>query len=109
MPWMFLGIAIVGEVLATSALKASHGFTRWNYGGLSIAGYAIAFYFLAVVLKTIPVGVAYAIWAGAGVALVTLIGVTVFGQKLDFFGYLGIALIVSGVLVLHLLSDAAAH
>lgn len=109
MPWMFLAIAIVGEVVATSALKASHGFAKWNYGGLAIAGYAVAFYFLAIVLKTIPVGVAYAIWAGAGVALVTLIGVILFGQRLDSFGYLGIALIVCGVLVLQLLSSAAGH
>lgn len=109
MPWLFLGIAITGEVLATTALKASEGFTRWGFGGASIIGYAISFYFLAIVLKTIPVGIAYAIWAGAGVALVTLIGIVLFGQKLDFFAYLGIVLIAAGVLVLNLLSGSAPH
>jgi multidrug transporter EmrE-like cation transporter len=109
MPWIFLAIAIAGEVVGTTALKASNGFANWSYGGLSILAYAVAFYFLAIVLKTIPVGVAYGIWSGAGVALVTVIGIFVFGQKLDLLGYLGIALIVSGVLVLNLLSDAAPH
>ena len=109
MPWLLLGIAITGEVIATSALKASDGFSRWGYGGVSIVGYAISFYFLAIVLKTIPVGVAYAIWAGAGVALVTLIGVALFGQKLDLFAYLGIGLIVAGVIVLNVLSGSTVH
>ena len=109
MPWLFLGIAITGEVIATTALKASEGFTRWGYGGISVVGYAISFYFLAIVLKTIPVGIAYAVWAGAGVAMVTLIGIVLFGQKLDFFAYLGIALIVAGVLVLYLLSGTTTH
>lgn len=109
MPWLLLGIAITGEVIATTALKASNGFSKWGYGGISIVGYAISFYFLAIVLKTIPVGVAYAIWAGAGVAMVTIIGVVLFGQKLDLFAYLGIGLIVAGVLVLNLLSGSTAH
>lgn len=109
MPWLLLGIAITGEVIATTALKASAGFSRWGYSGISIVGYAISFYFLAIVLKTIPVGVAYAIWAGAGVAMVTIIGVVLFGQKLDLFAYLGIGLIVAGVLVLNLLSGSTAH
>ncbi len=108
MPWLFLGIAITGEVIATTALKASEGFTSWGYAGFSFASYAFAFYFLAIVLKTIPVGVAYAIWSGTGVAMVTMIGVFVFGQKLDLYAYLGIALIVAGVLVLNILSDTTA-
>ncbi|MEM5471676.1 multidrug efflux SMR transporter [Hoeflea sp. AS60] len=109
MPWLFLGIAITGEVIATTALKASHGFTKWGFGGISIVGYAISFYFLAIVLKTIPVGIAYAVWAGAGVAMVTLIGIVLFAQKLDLFAYLGIGLIVAGVLVLNLLSGTTTH
>lgn len=109
MPWLFLGIAITGEVIATTALKASDGFTKWGYGSVSVVGYSISFYFLAIVLKTIPVGIAYAVWAGAGVAMVTIIGVFLFGQKLDLFAYLGIGLIVGGVLVLNLLSGATAH
>jgi multidrug transporter EmrE-like cation transporter len=109
MPWLFLGIAIVGEVIATTALKASDGFTKWGYGSISIIGYSISLYILAIILKTIPVGIAYAVWSGAGVALVTFIGVVLLGQKLDLFAYLGIGLIVAGVLVLNLLSTSATH
>ncbi|SOE18462.1 small multidrug resistance pump [Hoeflea halophila] len=109
MPWLFLGMAIFGEVIATTALKASEGFTRWDYGSISIIGYAISLYLLAIVLKTVPVGIAYAIWSGAGVALVTLFGIVLFGQKLDLYAYIGIALIVAGVLVLNMLSDSATH
>ncbi|MGJ8572075.1 MAG: DMT family transporter [Hoeflea sp.] len=109
MPWLFLGIAIIGEVIATTALKASDGFTKWGYGSISIIGYAISLYILAIILKTIPVGIAYAVWSGAGVALVTFIGVVLLGQKLDLFAYLGIGLIVAGVLVLNLLSTSATH
>ncbi len=109
MPWIFLAIAITGEVVATTALKASDGFSKWNYGSISIIGYAVAFYFLSIVLKTMSVGIAYAIWAGAGVAMVTLIGIFLFDQKLDVYGYLGIGLIVSGVAVLNLLSKTATH
>lgn len=109
MPWLFLGIAIVGEVIATTALKASDGFTKWGYGSISIIGYAISLYILAIILKTIPVGIAYAVWSGAGVALVTFIGVVLLGQKLDLYAYLGIGLIVTGVLVLNLLSTSATH
>jgi multidrug transporter EmrE-like cation transporter len=109
MPWLFLGIAIIGEVIATTALKASDGFTKWGYGSISIIGYAISLYILAIILKTIPVGIAYAVWSGAGVALVTFIGVVLLGQKLDLYAYLGIGLIVTGVLVLNLLSTSATH
>ena len=109
MPWLFLAIAITGEVVATTALKASDGFTRWGFSSISVLGYAIAFYFLSLVLKTMSVGVAYAVWAGAGVALVTLIGIFLFGQKLDLYGYLGIGLIVAGVAVLNLLSGTVSH
>lgn len=109
MPWLFLGIAITGEVIGTTALKASHGFTRLGYGSLALLSYAISFYFLAIILKTIPIGVAYAIWSGAGVALVTFIGVVLLGQKLDFYAFVGIGLIVAGVMVLNLLSGTTTH
>lgn len=108
MHWLLLGLAIVGEVVGTSALKASDGFSRLGPSLIAVAGYAVAFYFLAIVLRTIPVGVAYAIWAGAGVALVTLIGWVVFGQKLDAAALVGIGLIVAGVIVLNTLSGAVA-
>lgn len=109
MQWVLLAVAIVGEVIGTTALKASNGFTHWGYGAVCIIGYVVAFYFLAIVLKTMPVGVAYAIWSGVGVALVTLIGLFVFNQKLDFGAMLGIGLIVAGVLVLNIFSASTDH
>jgi small multidrug resistance pump len=109
MVWVYLAIAILGEVIGTSALKATEGFTRlWPSLGV-IAGYGVAFFFLSLSLKTIPVGVAYAIWAGVGTALIALIGWAVLGQKLDAPAVIGIALIVAGVVVMNLFSDAARH
>lgn len=107
--WLFLALAIAGEVVATSALKSSHGFTRLLPSVVVVTGYSIAFYFLSLALKAIPVGVAYAVWAGAGVALVTAIAWWVHGQKLDAWGFVGIGLIVSGVAVLNLLSKTGAQ
>ena len=106
--WLFLGIAIIGEVIATSALKASTGFTRLVPSVTVILGYGVAFYTLSLVLDSIPVGVAYAVWSGLGIVLVTAIAWWLYGQQLDFWGFVGIALIVSGVLVLNLLSKTSA-
>ena len=106
MTWFYLALAIVAETAATSALKASEGFTNWTYGGLSLIGYGIAFYLLAIVLKTMPVGIAYAIWAGVGVCLVAIVGVVVFNQRLDLAAVGGIALIVAGVVVLNTMSGS---
>lgn len=107
--WVFLAVAIVSEVIATSALKASDGFSRLAPSVIVIAGYATAFYFLSLTLRTIPVGVAYAIWSGAGVALIALIAWVVFGQRLDLPGAVGILLIVAGVAVLNLFSKSVPH
>lgn len=107
--WLFLGMAIIGEVIATSALKSSEGFTRLVPSVIVVTGYAAAFYFLSLVLKTIPVGIAYAVWSGLGIVLVTGIAWLLHGQKLDGWGFLGIALIISGVAVLNLLSRTSAH
>ena len=107
--WIFLSIAIVCEVIGTSALKASEGFTRPWPSVVVIVGYAAAFYFLSLTLKTIPVGVAYAVWAGAGVALIALIGWLYFGQTLDAAAIIGMLLIVAGVVVLNVFSDTASH
>lgn len=107
--WLYLGIAIVSEVIATSALKPSEGFTRLLPSLLVVAGYGCAFYFLSLTLRAIPIGITYAVWSGVGVALITLIGWVMFGQKLDAASLVGIALIVSGVLVIHLFSKAASH
>jgi small multidrug resistance pump len=107
--WIFLSVAIVSEVIATSALKASDGFSRPWPSLVVVTGYAIAFYFLSLTLKTVPVGVAYAIWSGAGVALIALIGWAFFGQALDMPAIIGMLLIVAGVIVLNLFSKTVSH
>lgn len=109
MPWLYLAIAITGEVIATSALKASDGFSRLLPSTITVIGYAVAFYFLALTLRTIPVGVAYAIWAGAGIVIISLIGLFLFGQKLDAAAIVGIGLIVAGVIVINTLSNSVSH
>lgn len=103
--WLFLAIAIVCEVVATSALKASDGFTKAIPLALMVVGYGISFYFLSLSLKVIPVGVAYAIWAGVGVALIAVIGWLVFGQRLNFATLIGILMIVSGVVVINIFGN----
>ena len=99
--WIFLIVAITSEVIATSALKASEGFTELIPSIIVVIGYSAAFYFLSLTLKTIPVGIAYAVWSGVGVALITLIGWFVFNQRLDAPAILGILLIVTGVILLY--------
>jgi small multidrug resistance pump len=109
MNWLYLLAAIVAEVIGTTALKVSDGFTRLWPSLVVVAAYATAFFFLALTLRVIPVSIAYAIWSGVGVALITLIGWLWFQQKLDVAGVVGIALIIAGVLVLNLFSKAAVH
>ncbi|MBV0932875.1 DMT family transporter [Marinobacterium weihaiense] len=107
--WLFLSIAILSEVVATSALKASEGFTRPLPSLLVAGGYLLAFYFLSLTLKVIPVGIAYAIWAGVGIILIALVGWWLYGQKLDPAAMLGMALILAGVAVINLFSKAGGH
>jgi len=107
--WLFLSVAIVSEVIGTSALKASEGFTRFWPSLIVVTGYALAFYFLSLTLKTIPVGVAYAVWAGAGIALIALIGWLVFGQVLDAPAVIGMGLIIAGVVVINVFSKTLAY
>ena len=107
--WLILFIAIVAEVIATSALKSSEGFTKPITSIVVVLGYMIAFYCLSLTLKTIPVGIAYAVWSGVGIVLITTVAWFVFDQKLDVWGIIGIALIMSGVLVLNLLSKTGSH
>ena len=109
MHWVHLSIAIVCEVIATSSLKASDGFTRWLPSAIVIVGYATAFYFLSLTLRTIPIGVSYAIWSGVGVALIAVIGWLVYHQPLDAAGMAGISLIVAGVIVLNTFSKSVPH
>jgi small multidrug resistance pump len=107
--WLYLGVAIVAEVIGTSFLKSSAGFTRLWPSLIVVVGYAIAFYFLAVTLRTMSVGIAYAVWAGAGVALITLIGWIFYREPLDAPALVGIVLIVAGVAVINLYSASVAH
>lgn len=105
--WLYLAIAIVSEVIATSALKAAEGFTRLLPSVLVVAGYASAFFFLSLTLKAIPLGITYAIWSGVGLALIALAGWIFYGQSLDIPAIIGISLIVAGVFVLNLCSKTA--
>ena len=109
MAYVYLSIAIVSEVIATTALKSSESFSRLVPSLIVVIGYSIAFYTLSLSLKTIEVGVAYAIWAGLGIVLIAILGVVVHQETIDLAGALGMALIISGVLVLNVFSDTATH
>jgi small multidrug resistance pump len=106
---IFLAIAIVSETIATSALKSSEGFSRLWPSVVVVAGYCAAFYFLSLTLRTIPVGVAYAIWSGVGVVLIALAGWLIHGQRLDAPALIGMALIVAGVVVMNVFSTTGGH
>ena len=109
MIYAYLAVAIVFEVIATSALKATEGFTRLGPSIVTLVGYALAFYFLSLTLKTIPVGIVYAVWSGAGVVLIAAIGWIYYRQALDTPGLVGIGLILAGVLVVNLFSKSVGH
>ena len=107
MHWFLLAIGIAIELLATTSLKLSDGFTKLGFAGLTLICFGLAFYVMSLVVRTMPLGIAYSVWAGGGIAGVTLIGAVVFGQTLDGYAYLGVGLILSGVIVLNALSSAA--
>ncbi|SFT92013.1 DMT family transporter [Halomonas saccharevitans] len=109
MTYLYLALAIIAEVVATSALKSSAGFTRLWPSVVVMVGYGLAFYLLALVLKTLPVGIAYAFWAGLGIVLVTLVGILVYGEKPDLPALLGLTMIVGGVVVIQVFSSVASH
>ena len=109
MTYVYLAFAIVAEVIGTSAMKWSDGFTRLGPSLLTAAGYAVAFYFLSLTLRTLPMGIAYAIWSGVGIVLISTVAWVFQGQKLDMPALAGMGLIVAGVVVIHLFSRAAAH
>lgn len=109
MEWVYLSIAIVSEVIATTALRASEGFTRIGPSCIVAVGYGVAFFFLSLTLRSIPVGVAYAVWSGVGVVLISLAGWVIYDQRLDLPAVIGIALIIAGAVVLNLFSKSSAH
>lgn len=109
MGYLYLAIAIIAEVIATSALKASEGFSKLVPSVIVLVGFSIAFYFLSLVFKTIPIGVAYAIWSGVGIVLISIVGLVLFGQKLDLPAVIGIVLIISGVVVMNVFSTSVSH
>jgi len=105
MNWILLGIAIVTEVIGTSALKSAEGFTRPLPSVIVIISYSISFYLLSLCLRSIPVGVVYAVWSGVGIVLLALIGAFYFNQTLDKPAVIGVSLILSGVVVINLFSN----
>ena len=109
MGYVYLFFAILAEIAGTTALKASHQFTKLVPSITVFIGYGAAFYLLSLVLKTIPVGIAYAIWCGVGIVFITLIGIFFFKERLDIFAFIGIGLILAGVLVINLLSKVSAR
>ncbi len=109
MKYLLLAIAIVAEVIGTTAMRESNGFTRPLWSAVTVVGYAIAFYFLALTLKTIPTGVAYAIWSGVGIVLISLAAWALHGQKLDAPAVIGMGFIVLGVVMITAFSKTSAH
>ena len=109
MGYMYLAIAIIAEVIGTTALKSSEGFSNTVPSIIVVVGYGVAFYFLSLVVKTIPVGIAYAIWAGIGIVLIAIIAALFFKQIPDLPAIIGMLLIVSGVMVINIFSKTVSH
>lgn len=107
--YLYLGVAITAEVIATSALRAAEGFTVLWPSVIAVIGYVVAFYFLSLTLKTMPVGVAYAIWSGVGIVVVSIVALVLYKQVLDLPALLGMGLIMAGVVVINLFSKTAGH
>jgi len=109
MSYVYLALAIIAEVIATSALKASEEFSRFWPSVVVVVGYVAAFYLLTLTLRSVPVGIAYALWAGLGIVLVTLIGIVVYGEKPDLPAVLGLSMIIGGVAVIQVFSSVSSH
>lgn len=107
--YLAMGIAIVAEVIATTALKSSDSFTRLVPSLIALVGYGTALYFLTLTMRSIPTGVTYAIWSGLGIVLISITSFLFHGQKIDLAGMLGMALIIAGVVVLNLFSKTSMH
>jgi small multidrug resistance pump len=109
MVYLLLSISIAFEVLGTSLMKKTEGFTNLLPSLGTIFSYCISFYLISIVMKTLPVGIVYAIWSATGIVLVSLVAYFLYGQKLDIYAMLGMGLIITGVLVINLFSKASAH
>lgn len=109
MNWIYLFIAITGELIGTTALKATNGFTKVTPTIICVIGYLVAFYFLSLTLKSIPVGIAYAIWSGVGIVLITLIGYFYYKQTVDVPAIIGVCFIVLGVIIINVFSKTSMH
>lgn len=107
--YLYLILAVAAETIGTTALQASHQFTRLVPSVLVVAGYAISFYLLALVLKAMPVGIVYAIWSGLGIVFIAVIGFVIFGQRLDLPAILGLAMIIGGIAIINLFSGSTSH
>ncbi|HYN53584.1 MAG TPA: SMR family transporter [Methylotenera sp.] len=107
--WLAIAIAIVAEVTATTALKASNEFTRLWPSLIVIAGYGVAFYFMTISMRVLPVGIMYAIWSGLGIVLISILGWLVYKQTLDVPAMIGMALIITGVVVINVFSKSVGH
>jgi small multidrug resistance pump len=107
--WLALSLAIVAEVIATSTMKSTQEFTRFWPSVVVVLGYGAGFYFMAISMRVLPVGIMYAIWAGMGIVLVSIIGWIVYQQALDLAAMIGIALIIAGVIVINVFSKTVGH
>ena len=107
--YLSLALAIVAEVIGTSAVKASDGFTRLVPSVIVVAGYGASFYFMSLAVRTLPLGIVYAVWSGVGIVLISAVGWVAYGQKLDLPALIGLSLIIAGVLVVNLSSTAVRH
>ena len=109
MAYLYLALAILAEMIATSALKASEEFTKLIPSIVVLAGYGAAFYFMTLVLRTIPIGITYAIWSGAGIVLIAIVGAIFFKEIPDLPAIIGMGLIIAGVIVIQLFSKTVVH
>jgi len=109
MAYIYLALAIIAEVAATSSLKASAEFTRLFPSIIVVVGYGTSFYFMTLVLRSIPIGITYAIWSGLGIVLVSVVGAIIYKEILDVAAVIGMGLIISGVVVIHIFSKTITH
>jgi len=106
MKWIYLSVAIIAEVIATSALKESQGFTKTIPSLITILGYGVAFYFLSLTLKTLPIAISYAVWSGVGISLLLIIGYLRYGQSISFGSIIGILFIIMGIILINFFSKS---